>query len=385
MSREVDLMCVRLETVETKPPPDVPAWEDIERLVSRMERIEELRTRIDALESKPPADVPSWHDMRILRSELEALQAQITALETTLASVASAQKKKFSDVRQSLKQIPSLRNSRPKVVRCKICRGKAHFFDIVDFNKYCGQHEAFLSDISGVEVPYYRCELCEFTFTDFCDEWTTEDFRTFIYNDDYEVVDPEYKTIRPAYTADNVAKILEGCEEIRIIDYGSGSGQFAQEMRCRGFSTVHSYDPFSSPEMPSGRFSVACLFEVIEHMPDPMKTLQDIVSEILESSGVIILTQSIQPVDFKETRGRWWYIGPRNGHISTYSEKTFERICRSLDLVYFNLQPGYYAFLRRNTTYEGPLRAFIERHAHEPLNNHSPSPTGGPASLIYKE
>jgi 2-polyprenyl-6-hydroxyphenyl methylase/3-demethylubiquinone-9 3-methyltransferase len=364
---EVDLMRVRLETLETKPPPDVPAWEDIETLLSRIERVEELRTRIDALESKPPPDVPSWHDVRILHSELESVQAQIAVLEATLSSVASAQKKKPSDVRESLERIPSLRNSPPKAVPCKICDGKADFFDIVDFNKYCGQQEAFLSDISGVEVPYYRCELCEFTFTDLCDEWTAEDFRKFIYNDEYEIVDPEYKTIRPAYTADNMAKILEGCEEISIIDYGSGSGQFAQEMRSRGFSVVSSYDPFSSPEMPSGRFDVACLFEVIEHMPDPMKTLRNIVSEILEPSGIIILTQSIQPVDFKETRGRWWYIGPRNGHISTYSEKTFQRICESLDLVCFNLRPGYYAFRRRNAIYEGPLRDFIERHFSRPI------------------
>jgi 2-polyprenyl-6-hydroxyphenyl methylase/3-demethylubiquinone-9 3-methyltransferase len=262
----------------------------------------------------------------------------------------------------ALSKLPSLRDAPRRSRLCKICGGDAPFFDVVDFNKYCGHAEVFVSDVAGIAVCYFRCEACDFIFTDFCDQWTSEDFEKYIYNDDYIIVDPEYDSIRPTYTADNMKSILSGCEALRIIDYGAGSGRFAAEMQQRGFLNVASYDPFSNPEMPAGRFDVVCLFEVIEHMPDPMSQLRVILTDVLAPAGLIVLTQTVQPEDIERIRGRWWYLGPRNGHVSTYSERTFQRICDEFNLSFFAFRPGYFAFYSTDAVFTGPVKTVIDSH-----------------------
>ncbi|GAN97452.1 hypothetical protein Geu3261_0185_004 [Komagataeibacter europaeus NBRC 3261] len=293
---------------------------------------------------------PSRTEFVALRNELSDTQKRIELLETQNSA---------DEIKKRLSALPSLKNTSPQDRKCKICGSKSPFFDVVDFNKYCGQHLRYISDISGIEVSYFKCESCDFLFTDFCDHWTKEDFKSFIYNNDYIIVDPEYLEIRPAYTADNMAALLAGYENLRIIDYGSGSGGFSKEMIKRGFSQVKNYDPFSSPTLPDGRFNVTCLFEVIEHSPTPIDTLKSILTDILSPSGIIILTQTVQPENIDEIRGSWWYIGPRNGHISTYSEQTFNIICKILDMKYYKLRDGYYVFYPIYSTIEGELLNFV--------------------------
>lgn len=313
-----------------------------------------IQCQRDALESMLHAHFPTRNEFVALSNELITLKNRFDTWENKIVP--------DTDIRKKLADLPSLKGSSPPERTCKICGGKSKFFDVVDFNKYCGQQVRYVSDISGIEVPYFRCESCEFLFTDFCDDWTPDDFRLFIYNDDYIIVDPEYLEIRPAYTADNMAALLEACENLSIIDYGSGSGGFAKEMAKRGFTKIKNYDPFSSPKRPRGRFNVACLFEVIEHSPTPIDTLKSIFDDILcSSSGIVILTQTVQPDNINEIKGSWWYMGPRNGHISTYSEETFYKICEILDLGFYKVRYGYYVFYRRFDTFKGELRKFIQR------------------------
>jgi 2-polyprenyl-3-methyl-5-hydroxy-6-metoxy-1,4-benzoquinol methylase len=71
---------------------------------------------------------------------------------------------------------------------------------------------------------------------------------------DYGKVDPQYHGARALTAGTEMARHLAGCEQLRILDFGSGSGAFAEEMRRRGFQHVESYDPFSSPVEPLGSF-----------------------------------------------------------------------------------------------------------------------------------
>src|SRR5882757_6971733 len=73
----------------------------------------------------------------------------------------------------------SINNLAHDTVRCKICGSEALKFDIVDFRKICsGDYYQF--GFSKIPIIYYRCKNCSFIFTDFCDDWTTEDFAKFI-------------------------------------------------------------------------------------------------------------------------------------------------------------------------------------------------------------
>ncbi len=157
-------------------------------------------------------------------------------------------------------------------------------------------------------------------FTTFFDDWTKEDFSQFVYNDDYIKVDGEYAAARPEREAQAMARRLANLRGIRILDYGAGSGVFAEQLGALGIAAVESYDPFSSPDRPDRTFDLLTCFEVLEHTPSPAATLADMKSFLAEG-GCIVFSTGIQPPNIGELRGSWWYVAPRNGHVSIYTHR----------------------------------------------------------------
>jgi hypothetical protein len=100
-----------------------------------------------------------------------------------------------------------------------------------------------------------------------------------------------------------------------------------------GFKCVESYDPFSLPVLPSGQFDLITCTEVIEHIPSPLTALQEMQS-LLSQNGCIIIGESLQPPDIAELRGNWWYVAPRNGHVSTFADRSFAALAELLGLVF---------------------------------------------------
>lgn len=246
-------------------------------------------------------------------------------------------------LRRRLAALPRLRRAPPAPRQCKICMAPAALFDVVDFNKCCDK-DFYAFGLAGIPVIYYWCQKCGFIFTDFFDSWSGKDFVQFIYNNDYQIVDGEYERQRPERAAADLSEALSGLEGAHILDYGSGAGHFAEEMRARGFPSVTNYDPFSAPERPRGKFEIITCLETIEHSVDPLATMED-MRGLLAEDGVIILGQSLQPADINKIRANWWYIAPRNGHVSLFAEATFAEIADRLGLVLY-CGSGIYGFSR---------------------------------------
>ena len=225
---------------------------------------------------------------------------------------------------------------------CKLCGERSTFFDVVDLNKHCSHENPYAFGPAGISVSYHRCEACGFLFTTFFDEWSREDFTRYIYNDDYIKVDGDYEEVRPNAVADTMAERLAACEELSILDYGSGTGRFAERMRACGFTRIDSYDPFSSPERPTGRYDIVTCFEVIEHTVSPVAAVLDMKS-FLTAGGCIIFSQTLQPADIAQVRGSWWYLAPRNGHVSTFTADALGIIADRAGLI-FRGTLGPYAF-----------------------------------------
>jgi SAM-dependent methyltransferase len=242
-----------------------------------------------------------------------------------------------------LSSLPPLSRDHTHRRTCKICGSPSPIFDIVDFNKHCSS-DPYEYGVAQVPVNYYRCAHCQLIFTDFIDDWTVDEISRFIYNDDYVKVDPEYLGARPHRTAVHLSNVLRGCERLRILDYGSGAGVFASDMAAFGYDKITCYDPFSHPEKPNGTFDLITCFEVIEHSPQPMETLREMTG-MLSDDGAILIGQTTQPADIDQLRGAWWYIAPRNGHVSTFSTFTFFEMARREGLS-FRPGAGLYAFAR---------------------------------------
>lgn len=245
------------------------------------------------------------------------------------------------DLFDALAALPPLDPANQQTTACKICGEESSLFDIVDFNKYCSPG-LYDYGFSGIAVTYYRCRTCGFAFSRFFDDWTPQNFLQFVYNSDYIKVDQAYAGVRPRGTAALMAQRLAGLSHLRILDYGSGSGIFADHLRSCGFGDVSSYDPLSSPNRPDRRYDVITCFEVLEHTTSPLTTIRDIAS-LLDPLGCVFFGTGIQPENFGELRANWWYVGPRNGHASIYSLHSLFRLGQAAELV-LHCGPGGTAF-----------------------------------------
>ena len=217
--------------------------------------------------------------------------------------------------------IAALRPPSPEPRPCKICAAPAPLFGVVDFSRSCEVSRGVEFPLVGIPVYYRQCGACGFLFTDGFDDWTDTDFRRHIYNSDYITVDPDYAEKRPAGFAQLVAQLFGANRgSLRILDYGGGNGRMGELLCAAGFHAVETYDPFTPryANPPDNTFDLVTCFETLEHLPDPLGGIADIAARVAQP-GLVLFSTLTQPQDFHRHKMNWWYIGPRNGHISIFT------------------------------------------------------------------
>lgn len=205
---------------------------------------------------------------------------------------------------------------------CKICGGPSALYGVVDLNRPCSIG-GVPPPLSGVPIYYRRCEACGFLFTDAFDDWEIDEFKSHIYNDDYIIYDPDYKEKRPNLNAKIVGDIWTGFKAtMRVLDYGGGNDVFCSALRARGFKEAISYDPIvpEHASRPAGKFDLVTCFETLEHLPDPLDGIAKMV-EFVADPGAVFYSTLTQPNDFDQKGISWWYVGPRNGHVSIFTRQ----------------------------------------------------------------
>ena len=226
----------------------------------------------------------------------------------------------------------------PGPTPCKICSGVTRLFGVTDFNRTCVDAPGKFLPLTGVAVYYRRCEECGLLFTDAMDDWPHADFETHIYNSAYAEVDPDFETTRPDNGAAVIASTFgQFADTLRVLDYGGGNGRVAELLRAAGFKTAVTYDPFHPDhrERPSGTFSLVTCFETLEHMPDAKGGAADIASLLPDGDaggGAVLFSTLVQPVDFGTLGMAWWYIGPRNGHVTLHTRASLAALWKPLGL-----------------------------------------------------
>ena len=222
---------------------------------------------------------------------------------------------------------------------CKICGEKAFLLDIVDFNKSCDAEFNKNEPLSGIPVYYYGCSFCGFIFTTHCDGWTKEEFMQNIYNDRYVECDPDFVEKRPRLQAQGYERSFPGLRTLKILDFGAGHGLFGSYLNARGFD-VTSYDPFygDSVSPAPGSFDLVITTEVVEHSHAPLQTIQQCLSFLKEDAPAGFIAGTLMtpatPEALKHNLAAYWYAGPRNGHISLFSEKTMRLIAEKNGALY---------------------------------------------------
>ncbi len=211
---------------------------------------------------------------------------------------------------------------------CKCCGSLAPLFGRVDFQKSCEEHNGLFLPPSGIMVPYFRCQACGFLFTRFFDHWTDVEFQAHVYNEDYAAVDPEYANVRPTGWAQAITDGFQThLANIEALDWGGGTGRLAELLRASGVRRAETWEPFNPDfaSLPEGDFNLISCIEVLEHLPDPKTGIRDLARP-LRTEGAMLISTLLQPANILEIRTAWWYLAPRNGHISLHSAKSLELV-----------------------------------------------------------
>jgi len=213
----------------------------------------------------------------------------------------------------------------------------------LDFSRTCEDRHAPPFAPSGEMVPYFRCQSCGFIFTDHFDAWSPGDMAERIYNADYHLADPQFTETRPASTAADLVRWLGDIRsDFAALDYGGGEGTLARLMGANGFD-YDSYDPFfADSAVPARRYDLVTSFEVVEHTADPYGNLATLLS-FTKPNGAVLVSTALQPPDVTSD---WWYIAPRNGHISIHSARSLKHLARRLGVHVLTLDSTHLLYRR---------------------------------------
>jgi SAM-dependent methyltransferase len=107
-----------------------------------------------------------------------------------------------------------------------------------------------------------------------------------------------------------------------VLDYGCGRGDFVEYLCARGIP-ASGYDPFSEKykTLPSEKFDVVTMIEVIEHTCEPYNELDEILT-LLNPGGILFIETS-----FSNWVGLGHgYLNPEIGHSTIFSHAGLDQL-----------------------------------------------------------
>lgn len=228
---------------------------------------------------------------------------------------------------------------------CKCCGGPTRRFGAVDAARSCEDRRGGpVFAPTGVLVAYWRCRTCGFVFTRDLDALSEAEMAERIYNADYARADPDFADSRPRLFAGLLAGRLAPLRgSLVVLDYGGGQGLLAALMRAQGFH-YDSFDPyFDGTARPHGSYDLVTAFEVMEHSRTPLATFHDALAA-LRPGGTLLFSTQLVP---RGADAGWWYLGPRNGHVSLHSDRSLAVCARACGMDSLSLDSGLHLFLPR--------------------------------------
>lgn len=141
----------------------------------------------------------------------------------------------------------------------------------------------------------------------------------------------------------------------RVLDVGTAGGAFVEAARRHGYDSVglepsrvlvdlaksrglnvvqgsleaHPFEP--------GSFDMVCLWDVIEHLPDPASALR-ILRSLLKPDGILLINYpDIGTWAAKAAGKRFWWV--LSVHLHHFSRQTVREICRRTGYEVVHIQP----------------------------------------------
>lgn len=245
--------------------------------------------------------------------------------------------------------------SRPVVARCPICH-----------------EEAFTYQFTHAGSSIVRCDGCNLLFRN---PQPSDDELAAIYNDTYflgttaaegtDRYEAEFSRLKQSTAAGYLDRIERYCgwapasrRGRRLIDVGTGLGDFLVEAHSRGYDvTGVEYSPSSvaranarlgatvvregtldGAAFPDQSFDVCVLSDVIEHTRDPLRVLLE-AWRILKPGGVVfVATPSLDSWSAKLMRDRWMEF--KAEHLFFFDSATLEAALVRAGFESIRIKPG---------------------------------------------
>lgn len=258
-------------------------------------------------------------------------------------------------------------------MQCPLCKNTARLFmagTLTSSQFFSSQHSyAIAAGKNKARLPIYRCTSCHhgFTPTD-SDPVLIENWYAASPTDDTFLTGESARRTTARSVLQRIEKYVPG--RGRILDIGSGPGFFVAEAARRGWQAAGlEAAPWAVEygratldvsiergglahvrSMPARTFDVVTLFDVIEHVVDPVQLLQA-AAHVLKPHGLLVLTTP--KFDSLVARGmgkRWYCIFPAHIHYFT-----------NMSLRQSLSQAGFSLKQQRSHTRYLPLRYFWQR------------------------
>ena len=181
--------------------------------------------------------------------------------------------------------------------------------------------------LGHIEVQYFRCPQCGLVRTE-DPTWLDEAYSTPIASMDVGLLG---RCLALADVTEAVVRTLS--LRSRGLDWAGGYGVLTRLLRDRGLDFYH-FDPYTKNIFAAGlegdpaeKWDVVTLFEVLEHLTDPITDL----APLCAASPVLLFTTEVLP-DPAPRVGSWWYYALEGGqHVAFYTMASLAALADRLD------------------------------------------------------
>lgn len=204
----------------------------------------------------------------------------------------------------------------PAQITCRLCSHSAQ--------------KVFTRDVLGVPRQFYECQECGSLQTSM-PTWLDE-----AYSDNISMFDTGVmlRNLNNFVLTKNVANLLGHGDQLKILEFGAGSGMLTRMLRDTGLD-AYAYDVHNAPSL-AGGFAPASLgdferqnegapkmvlaFEVFEHFTEPAASTRDLFEA--QPHALLVTTDLYVGQD-----SNWTYLTPFSGqHVFFYSYKALGQL-----------------------------------------------------------